>query len=136
MGNAKDGTARAGRLEIVGGGPVTDFSRPADGRHAESPDVLGFISLGLGLVSTLGCLGSCIPYLGTLLMALSWMTTILGVITGAAGVVVRKQAEASPVYSGAGLALNLVVIALWIAYFVFVFGLLAVLFGSVLLLEA
>ncbi len=115
---------------------MTDFSRPADGRvDNETPDVLGFISIGLGVVSTMGCLGSCIPYLGGLLMMLSWMTTMMGIVVGGAGVVVRTQSDASPTLSGAGLAVNLIVLLLWILYMVFVFGLMAVLVGFVIAAE-
>ena len=89
----------------------------------------------MGVLSTMGCLGSCIPYLGTIFMFLSWFTTVMGVITGAAGVVVAQQADRPATLGGIGLGLNLAVILLWVAYMVFVFGLVAVLMGGVILAE-
>lgn len=115
---------------------MTEFSRPADGRVDEdTPDIAGFISIGLGVVSTMGCMGSCVPYIGGLFMLMSWMTIFLGIAAGAVGLVIRKQAEVSATYSGVGLAMNFAIMLLWVVYFVVVFGLVAVFLGAVIAAE-
>ena len=93
------------------------------------PDVLGIASLVCGALAGAGCIGTCVPYLGILFMMGSMLLSLVGAILGAVGTMQQNAKGESNALSLGGVVMNGVVLLLWLAYWIFTFGVVIVAFG-------
>ena len=83
-------------------------------------DTLGIVSLVLGVLTWMSCFGSCIPYVGALIMFPSMFLSLIGTIVGVIGTRVATTNEVSPGLSISGAVLNGIPLLIWICYWLFV----------------